>query len=301
MSVWRDVARIHRLEYPFPIHYLCHATLGAAYAVSDVQQLFNTTVLLAILANLLAIVGGNPLNAAVDISTNAKTKGKGDIANAALRLGRRRAISWAAIDLAFALALATVIALWLGRALIAVSVGLVIALCLLYNLEPARLKRRGFTNPITIGLTLGPLPSLASYNAVRHDLAASVWPIFVGIGALITGRALWWTVPDQIGDRATGMKTPALQYGAFRAIALACVVTVIGLGLLGWGLWWRYGLLPALLAAAVSAAFLLSQLVLLHRVSDHTLPNSIHMRRRSLFSVTVADVFLVLIPLAATA
>ncbi|MCA1672380.1 MAG: UbiA family prenyltransferase, partial [Actinobacteria bacterium] len=172
---------------------------------------------------------------------------------------------------------------------------------LLYNLEPTRLKRRGFANPITIGLTLGPLPSLASYNAVRHDLPASVWLIFVGIGVLITGRALWWTVPDQIGDRATGMKTPAVQYGAFRSIAIACVVTVIGLSLLAWGLWWRYGPLPALLAAAVGGTFLLSKLALLHRISDHTIPNSTQMRRRSLSSVTVTDVLLVLIPLAAAA
>ncbi len=299
MSRWRDVVRIHRLEYPFPVHYLCHAVLGACYAASDVQQLFTAPVLLAILANLLSIVGGNPLNAAVDISTNAHTQGKRDIAHATLRLGRNHAMSWAATEMTFALALAIATSLWLDRALIAVGVALTIALCLLYNLEPVRLKRRGLANPITIGLTMGPLPSLVSYGAVRPDLTVSVWLIFIGFGVLIAGRALWWTVPDQIGDKATGMTTPAVQYGAFQAIVIACAVTVTGLGLLGWGLWWRYGPLWALLGVAVSGAFLLSKLALLRRLSNYTLPNPTRMRRRDLSSVMIADMLLVLLPLAA--
>ncbi len=251
MSRWRDVVRIHRLEYPFPVNYLCHTVLGACYAASDVQQLFTAPVLLSIIANLLSIVGRNPLNAAVDVSTDAHTEGKRDIAHAALRLGRNHAMSWTATEMTFALAAATAAALWLDRALIAVGVALTIALCLLYNLEPVRLKRRGFANPLTIGLTTGLLPSLVSYSAVRPDLTASVWLIFIGLGTLITGRALWWTVPDQVGDKAAGMMTPAVRYGAFQAIVIACVVTVAGLGLLGWGLWWRHGPLWALLGVAV--------------------------------------------------
>ncbi len=299
MSRWRDVARIHRLEYPFPVHYLCHAALGACYAASDVQQLFTAPVLLAIIANLLSIVGGNTLNSAVDISTDAHTQDKRDIAHAALRLGRHHAMSWTATEMAFALAVATATSLWLDRALIAVGVALTIALCLLYNLEPVRLKRRGFANPITIGLTMGPLPSLVSYSAVRPDLTVSVWLIFIGLGTLITGRALWWAVPDQIGDKATGMTTPTVQYGAFQAIVIACVVTVAGLGLLGWGLWWRFGPLWAWLGVAVSGAFLLSKLALLRRLPDYTLPNPTQMRRRDLSSVMIADILLVLLPLAA--
>ncbi|MGH3773581.1 MAG: UbiA family prenyltransferase, partial [Pseudonocardiaceae bacterium] len=212
MSRLRDVIRVHRLEYPFPVHYLCHAVLGACYGASDAHQLCTAPVLLAIMANLLAIVGGNPLNAAVDISTDAYTQGKRHIAHAALRLGHRHTMGWAATEMTFALAAAIATSLWLDRALIAVGVGLTIALCLLYNLEPVRLKRRGLANPVTIALTVGPLPSLVAYSAVRPDLTASVWLIFIGLGALITGRALWWTVPDQIGDKATRMTTPTVLY-----------------------------------------------------------------------------------------
>jgi 4-hydroxybenzoate polyprenyltransferase len=273
--------------------------LGACYAANDVQQLFTGPVLLSLIANLLAIVGGNPLNATVDISTDTHTQGKGDIAHAVLRLGRRYSISWAASEMILALAAATVAALWLDRALILVGVALTIALCLLYNLEPVRLKRRGLVNPIVIGLTMGPLPSLVSYSAVRPDLTVSVWLIFIGLGALIAGRALWWTVPDQIGDKTTGMTTPTIQYGEFQAIVIACLVTMAGLGLLGWGLWWRYGPLWALLGVAISGPFLLSELALLRRLPTDDLPNHAKMRRRDLSSVMISDIFLVLLPLAA--
>lgn len=299
MSTWRDVVRVHRLEYPFPVNYLCHAVRGVSYAVSDVQQLLTAPALLSVIANLLVIVGGNPINAAVDVSTDAHTRGKQDISHAALRLGRKQAMSWTAIEMAVALAVATLIALWLDRALIAIGVALNIALCLLYNLEPVRLKRRGLANPITVGLIMGPLPSLVSYSAVQSELTGSVWLIFIGLGALITGRALWWTVPDQIGDKATGITTPAVQYGALQAIVISCVVSVAGSGLLGWGLWCRYGPLWALLGAAVSGTFLLSKFALLRRLSDYAAPSPAQIRRRDLSLVMVADVLLVLLPLAA--
>jgi lycopene elongase/hydratase (dihydrobisanhydrobacterioruberin-forming) len=296
VSTWRDVVRVHRLEYPFPVHYLCHAVRGASYAISDAQQLLTAPVLLSIIANILVIVGGNPINAAADISTDAHTRGKQDISHATLRLGRKHAMSWTAVEMIFALAMATLIALWLNCALIAVGIALNIALCLLYNLEPIRLKRRGLANPITIGLIMGPLPSLVSYSAVQSEFTVSVWLIFIGFGALTTGRALWWTVPDQIGDKSTGMVTPTVRYGVFQAIVISCVVTVVGVGLLGWGLWWRYGLQWALLGVAVSGTFLLSKLALLRRLSDHALPQ---IRRRDLSLVMIADMLLVLLPLAA--
>ncbi len=298
-SRWRDVVRIHRLEYPFPIHYLCHAAFGACYAASNIQQILTTPVLLVVIANLLAILAGNPLNAAADVLTDSHTENKRDVASAVLRLGRQRALGCAAMEIQLALLLATIMSLWLDRALIVVGIALTIALGLLYNLEPARLKRRGFANPITIGLSTGLLPGLVSYSAVRPDLVASVWLIFIGYGVLITARALWWMLPDRAGDGATGMMTPAVRHGAFRTLAVACVVTVAGLGLLGWGLWWRYGPAWALAGGVVGGAFLVSKLALLRRVCDYGLPSSVQMRRRSLASATIADTLLVLLPLAA--
>jgi 4-hydroxybenzoate polyprenyltransferase len=297
VSNWRDVVRIHRLEYPFPVRYLCHAVVGACYAVSDVYQLFTGPVLLSVTANFLTFVGGTALNSAVDISTDTHTEGKCDIAHAVFRLGRHQVMSWAATEMTVTLAIATTVALWLDRALIAAGVALAVALWLLYNCEPVRFKRRGFANPLAIALIFGPLPSLVSYSAVRPDLTASAWLIFIGLGALITGRALWSTVPDQIGDQATGMTTPTVRYGAWRVMVIVCSVTVVGMGLLGWGLWWRYGPLWALAGAALYGPFLLSKLVLLHRLPNCALPHPTQLRRRNLSSVMVADILLALLPL----
>jgi lycopene elongase/hydratase (dihydrobisanhydrobacterioruberin-forming) len=297
VSSWRDVVRIHRLEYPFPVQYLCDAVVGACYAASDTHQLCTGPVLLSCTANLLAFVGGNALNAAVDILTDAHTEGKRDIARAAFRLGRHQVMSWAATEMTVALAIATTISLWLDRALIAAGVALTVALWLLYNCEPVRLKRRGFANPVTIALIFGPLPSLVSYSAVRPDLTASAWLIFIGIGVLFTGRALRSTVPDQIGDKATGMTTPTVRYGAWRVMVIVCSATVVGMGLLGWGLWWRYGPLWALAGAAANGPFLLSKLVLLRRLPNYPLPHPTQLRRRDLSSVMVADILLALLPL----
>ncbi|HEY2764641.1 MAG TPA: UbiA prenyltransferase family protein [Pseudonocardiaceae bacterium] len=298
MSRWRDVIRIHRLEHPFPIHYLCHATLGACYAADGVRQLLAGPVLVVVTANLLSIIGGNPLNAAVDVGADRHTKGKADIADAVLRLGRARAMSWAAAEMMASLVCATAVALWLGRPLVAVGTALSIGLCLLYNLEPARLKRRGFANPVAIGLTLGLLPNLVAYNAVRADLTAPAWLIFIGIAVLITARSLWWTVPDQHGDNTMGLTTPAVRHGAYRTVVVACVMTATGLGLAGWGLWNRYGPAIATLGVAVSLPFLFGKLILLRQLRGGRKPDSTKMRRRDLLSVTIADVFLVLLPLA---
>ncbi|MGH3770585.1 MAG: hypothetical protein ACRDRW_04170, partial [Pseudonocardiaceae bacterium] len=121
-------------------------------------------------------------------------------------------------------------------------------------------------------------------------------------------------VPDQIGDKATRMTTPTVLYGALRAMAIARNATIVGLSLLGWGLWWRYGPLWALLGTAVNGPFLVSKIALSRRLPHRSLQNcgqrnrdpenpisvdSTQMRRRDLSTVMIADIVLVLLPLAA--
>lgn len=290
---------MHRLEYPFLVHYLSHAALGVSYAVQDIRQLYATPVLLVIVANLLVIVAGNPLNAAVDIATDSRTEGKRDIAEAVRRLGHHHVIRWAAVEMTLALLLAAAISMMLNRPLLALGIAAIALLCLAYNLEPVRLKRRGFANPITIGLCLGFLPSFVGYSAVRDDLDGTAWVILVGYGFLITGRALWWTMPDRTGDSATGMITPVVRYGVIAALSIACVFTLTGLGLFSLGLWQRYGPMWAFIGGAVIGTFVIGKLALLPRISDDRLPSSQQLRRRSLASATITDLFLVLLPLTA--
>src|SRR5947208_1965519 len=64
---WRALVRIHRLEYPFVVNYLCYAGWGACYAVAGPAGLLTGPVLLAAAANFILLVAQNPLNAALDM------------------------------------------------------------------------------------------------------------------------------------------------------------------------------------------------------------------------------------------
>jgi 4-hydroxybenzoate polyprenyltransferase len=296
----RDVIRVHRLEYPFPAIYLCHVLWGAAYAATKPLDLLTIPVALAVVANLIPLIAQNLLNGALDIEADARNPGKGGIAGATLRLGPARVIRWAVIEMATALLLAVICSVWLGRPLVALAVAAGIVVEVLYNVKPVRLKGRGYANPIFLGLHFSFLPCLGTFAAVRADLPGWIWPLFVGIWMLLIGRTLWWAVPDLVGDAVAGDRTPAVRYGAFRALAVACAVTAVGLVLISVGLWWRYGPLWAVVGLVSSGVFLADKLSLLRGVSDSNLPHESRMRKRGLTFVMVSDALLVGIPLVAS-
>jgi 4-hydroxybenzoate polyprenyltransferase len=173
---WRDLHRVHRLEYPFPIAYVCHALWGACYAVTALDQLVRAPVLAVIAANTITLVAQNVLNAAMDISIDAKTPGKTGIAHATQRLGRNRLIRYALLEMALALLLATGAAVYLGRPVVTVGVAAGVLVELLYNLEPIRLTKRGLANPASLGLHFSFLPCVSTFNAVRPDYPGFIWP-----------------------------------------------------------------------------------------------------------------------------
>ena len=291
----RDLYRVHRLEFPFPIAYVCHALWGACYAASAPEQLLGAPVLLAVAANLLPLIAQNVLNAAVDIPVDALSSGKSDVAQAALRLGRVRLIAIASAEMAVALFLACGVAIHLGRPLVAVGVAGGILLEYLYNLEPVRLKKRGLANPVSLGAHFSLLPCLSTFNAVRPDFPGFLWPLFLGLWLLLIGRTLWWSLPDVPADRAAGLAPPAVRYGSLRALLAASAATTVALVLIAWGLAWSLGLLAALLGTAGCGIFLISKLRLSKTALD-TLDES-HMRQRTLTFVVGADALLVLLPL----
>jgi 4-hydroxybenzoate polyprenyltransferase len=297
-SVWRDIVVLHRLEFPLPVNYVCQASWGACFAVEGVHGLLGASVAAAIGVNLLLIVSALALNNAVDISTDERHQDKVYLASATARFGRARALRWAATEMAAGLALAVAISWWSGRWLVTGMAVAIIAGQLLYNLEPVRLKRRGFAGAGVFGLSVTTLPCLLSYSAVRSGFDTALWPIFIGLGVLAVGRTAWWSVPDRAADTASGIATPTVRYGAGRTLVLSCVVMVAGLGLLGWGLWSGYGPAWVLPGVVMHAVLVGSALALLRHTDDHALPSSVRMLRRAMPLVAVGDVLLVVIPLA---
>ncbi|GGM46495.1 hypothetical protein GCM10012275_16920 [Longimycelium tulufanense] len=295
---WSDLAHAHKLVFPFPIYYFCHAGWGAGYVSGGYGDVLAVPVVLALTANLLAIVGGAALNATVDFRTDSHNRGKERIARAVIRLGPRNVLAWSAVEIALSLLLAAFSTLLTGNLDTVAAVTLMIALGLLYDLEPVRLKRRGFLNPVALGLSAGLLPAVAIASAVTAHIPAAVWLVFAGLGVLVGARALWWSFPDRHGDLATGMRTPTVRYGTGATGLITAVAAAVGLGLLGWGVWWRYGPAWMVLAVVVGGVFLVPVIAVLCRSGKHQ-PDAALLRRHHLLLAALADVVLVALPFLA--
>jgi len=294
---WRALVRIHRLEYPFAINYLCHAGWGACYAVADPAGLFTGPVLLAVAANFIMLVAQNPLNAACDMDADARHPGKQDIGAATRKLGPRAAARIAAAEMTTALAIAAAVSVWVGSPVVVLVSALRVALDLLYNLRPIRLKGRGFANPVALGgLNFGSLPFIISYGAGGGDWTLPVWLICGGVGVLVTGRVLWYSLSDMRADAAAGDRTPVVRHGVHRVLVIACVITVAGLGLIAVGMSQAYGVLVGVLVTATSGAFLVYTLGQFRRARRGDLPDYRLMRHRALSLVALADIMLLVAP-----
>lgn len=240
---------IHRLEHPLGVHYACCAAWGACYATK-----FDLAVVLVVLANLMVTVAANVLNAYADVRNDLVTSGKRRVATAVLEIGEHRVLELAIIEMIVALALAAAVS-WRAAS----GIGLMILLYLTYNLEPVRLKRRGYAGPVVMGVAVWLLPSVTAYAAAGGHADAAVWLVFTGVTTLAVGRGLWWAVPDREGDALAGSITPAVRYGVRHTVNAATQLTVAGLLLLGGGLWLRFGLAWAIVGVAASGAFLLAR------------------------------------------
>jgi len=291
---WRDVVLVHRLHFPLPLSYLAYACWGAAFAAADPRHLVSWPVLLTVVATLLALLAGLALNTAADRRTDAEDRDKTALAGAGRRIGAPRIAAWAAAEGATALALALVVALRLDRWPPLFVVAAVLAAHLLYNVEPVRLKRRGFAGPLVFGAGFLAVPGLASYFAVLPALERSMVPVLAGLCVLAFGRTTWFSVPDHAADARTGIATPGARYGPRRALVTACALVAAGLVLLGGGLWGRYGPGWAVTGVVAEGAFLCGMAALAG-------PRRSWSRMRALGgpAVLLGDLTLVAIPLLA--
>lgn len=297
-AAWRDLLAVHRLEFPFPVNYLCYASCGACFAAGDPARLADLTVLAAITANLLLIVAGLVLNTAVDVRTDERHRERQHLARAARRLGTRRLARWAVTELTVALLLACLVAVSADRPLIAATAVVITVIHVLYNVEPVRLKRRGLAGVAMFCTATLVLPFLLSYWTVRAHVDAPSWPIVAGLGILSVGRMTAWSVPDHDADASTGMRTPSVRYGPAGALSRSVAFVIVGLAVTGWGLWWRFGPMWTLPLVALQGAFLYEPVVQVHRRrADVTSAHRI--RRRAMPAVMTGTVALTVAPLIA--
>jgi 4-hydroxybenzoate polyprenyltransferase len=179
---------------------------------------------------------------------------------------------------------------------------IIVVLQVLYNLEPVRLKRRGMANPVTLALTYSVLPALPVYLAVRPDVTPWTWLVLLGMLFVVTGRTLWWAIPDRDADIEMSDSTPVVRLGVPRSLLLACLLSTVGVALIGLSLQWRYGPEWALFGMASAGVFPFIQLRRLGRISQRAaLFRAARMRRRDLPLALAADLAVAVIPLTALA
>lgn len=261
------------------MHYACCAAWGACYATR-----FDLAVVIAVLANFVAIISGNPLNAYGDLRNDLHTPEKRHLADAVREIGADKVLALAIFEMIVAEALAIAVS-WR----VAVGVGLILVLYLAYNLEPIRLKRRGYSGPVVLATAAGLLPSITAYAAAGGQADPAVWLVFSGVAALATGRALWWAVPDRTGDARVGSRTPAVLYGTRHAVNAATQLTAGGVLLVGGGLWFRFGWFWAAVGVVACSGFLLAR----------ELPTSKQQLRYGMSMAVLSTVVLAAIPLLA--
>lgn len=293
----REVLTAHRLEFPFWVNTLCQALWGACFAVTSVGGLLAPSVLLAVAANLVIITGGLLLNTVVDLPNDSRHAERAELAGAARRLGRRGGFQLATLEFGFGVAAGVGISVWTGRWLVASAAVAAVALHVLYNVEPFRFKRRGFLGALTFGGAVIAMPCLVTFGSVRSDLAVSTALVFGGLTALTVGRVAWWSVPDLAADAASGLATPSVRHGAMATLRFAGLTTLLGIGLLGSGLAWGFGIVAALIGSAAYVVSFARAAFEILRARPGFAVSSRRLQKQAMPAVMVGDVILVAVPL----
>ncbi|TCP56903.1 4-hydroxybenzoate polyprenyltransferase [Tamaricihabitans halophyticus] len=290
---------LHRLQYPLPIMYGCAAVWGAGFAAYHVEQVVTFAVLLACLGNIAGMLSGLALNVVLDVDTDRRHQEKSYLADAVERVGNRRAAAWivgmaaGSVVAAFGAAADTG-SWWLCLA----AVGTLL-LHIAYNVDPVRLKRRGLYGPLVFAVAMVGGPFLLSYGAVGTELTPAAIPFVLALIALNMGRTVWWSVPDHEADIRDAMATPVARHGPGRALGIACTILFAGVVLLFWALWWRFGVVLAVLGSTAEALLLIGMIRSTRRVMAGQSLRAEHQRLRTMPLVAAGSVFLAALPLLA--
>lgn len=237
-SLPRALHAVHRLEIG-PLYFMV-LLWGMFVAADRVSDLWSVPSILALLINGLSLFSGFVLNSYSDHPIDARSPIKNFVARGVDRIGRRAVVGLYAVEQAVTVGVAVVISLLLHNwAFVAVKL-LGILSGFLYNAEPIRLKRRGFWNPIMMGIRFGFVPGLIAYLAVHHGtIGTGAWILLGGTTLVSVSRGFWNSISDVDEDAAEGVRTPSVAYGALATMRTAllvllpaCVAVALGLYLL---------------------------------------------------------------------
>lgn len=295
----RELAAVHRLEFPFWLNTLCQALWGVCFAAAAPADMLTWPALAAVTAAVLLMEAGLVLNTAADLDSDSRHTERSRLSSAAQRLGRRGALRLAAGEAVAGLLLALAVSLHTGHFVVLLgAVGTLVA-HVLYNVEPVRLKSRGLAGAVVFACGVVALPCLLTHAALRPDVPAPTALVFTGLTALAAGRVVWWSVPDREADAAADQRTTSVRRGTTGALHVACLLLSAGLAVLGWGLWWSGGVVAVTVGATGHAVFTGSAVALSRRVSAGAPVSSTRLRRTVMPVVLAADLAIVGVALSA--
>jgi 4-hydroxybenzoate polyprenyltransferase len=102
------------------------------------------------------------------------------------------------------------------------------AVALAYSLEPVRLKRRDWLNPLSLMLVLYALPMSYGYVTLADEPDAAAIVVICAVGLQMLGLILLNPAEDVETDRASGIETPCVRHGLARVAAVAALVYGVG-------------------------------------------------------------------------
>jgi 4-hydroxybenzoate polyprenyltransferase len=236
-------------------------------------RLTGSTVLIA-LTNMLLFLYIIVVNSIYDqpVDRRSPHRAKRDLVRGVCLLGQSTTFAVLWVEAGALVVLASVLAWRLHQPLFVVVVLLDMLTYLLYNVEPVRLKRRGWWNPFCNALILGFFPPLLAAFAQPTTLSPPQWLLILGATLFACGGGCWSCVADREEDAEAGLLTPAVRYGP--AFCLRCAGWLQAAAALsfGLGLGFLFGLPWALAGGAGCLALGVERMLLTRRVLRENAP-----------------------------
>ena len=169
---------------------------------------------------------GSQVNCLADVEVDQEDKAK--LAQAVRIFGSARLTAVIGVEAMIALAITVYMAAQTGRGVLPFIWLLGFVLALAYSLEPLRLKRRNWWNPISLLLILYALPMIYGYVTLASSARFDALGVVAGTALQMFALILLNPAQDIASDRAGGIRTPCTQHGLRLIAPLAVVVFVVG-------------------------------------------------------------------------
>jgi 4-hydroxybenzoate polyprenyltransferase len=169
---------------------------------------------------------GSQVNCLADVEIDVRDKAH--LSRAVTRIGPRTLAAVIAGEAVATLALTVYMAVDAGRPVLPLLWLLGLALALAYSLEPVRLKRRGWLNPVSLVLMLYALPMAYGYVTLADHADAAAIVVLCATGLQMLALILLNPAADVETDRAAGIQTPCVRHGIAPVATLAAVAFAVG-------------------------------------------------------------------------